>query len=345
MSAPRPRSDLACIDRRGDRWWRAVTLRCAVIAAVLFSTSVQFASKLDAAVVEGTVKLVVNFPAGSGTADTIARMMSNWLAQKWLQPVIVENQPGMTGNLGAASVFAAAPDGRTLLVTPPGPLAVAPLLQTLAFDPRQFAPVTILVTSPTVLVARPDLPAQNLAELIDYAHAHSGPIKAANQGIGSTSHLTAEWLHVAAHIDIVHVPFRGSVAALQGLADGRVDVMLDNLGSSRAPIASGQVKVLAVASAEPVAALPNVPVTVEQLPGFISATWVAVMAPPQTSYEITGKLSGDLAEGLAQPEIAARIRENGCEPVGMTPDATARFVEAERNKWSRVLNLKGFRTD
>jgi tripartite-type tricarboxylate transporter receptor subunit TctC len=142
----------------GGRLWRAATLRCAVIAAVLFSTSVQFASKLNAAVVEGTVRLIVNFPAGSGTADTIARMMSNWLAHKWLQPVLVENQPGMTGNLGAESVFAAAPDGRTLLVTPPGPLTVAPLMRTVAFDPRQFAPVTILVTTPTVLVARPNLP-------------------------------------------------------------------------------------------------------------------------------------------------------------------------------------------
>jgi tripartite-type tricarboxylate transporter receptor subunit TctC len=308
------------------------------MAAILFGTSVQFAGKLNAAVVEGTVKLIVNFPAGSGTADTIAHMMSTWLAHKWLQPVLVENRPGMTGNLGAESVFAAAPDGRTLLVTPPGPLTVAPLLRTVAFDPRQFAPVTILVTTPTVLVARPDLPAQNLAE-------HPGPIKAANQGVGSTSHLTAEWLRVAANIDIVHVPFRGSVAALQGLADGRVDVMLDNLGSSRGPIANGQVKVLAVASAQPSAALADVPLMADKLPGFISATWVAVMAPPQTTYEITGKLSSDLAEGLAQPEIAARIRQNGCEPVGMTPDATARFVEAETDKWTRVVNLKGFRTD
>lgn len=312
------------------------------MAAILFGTSVQFAGKLNAAVVDGTVKLIVNFPAGSGTADTIAHMMSTWLAHKWLRPVLVKNRPGMTGNLGAESVFAAAPDGRTLLVTPPGPLTVAPLLRTVAFDPRQFAPVTILVTTPTVLVARPDLPAQNLAELIDYARAHPGPIKAANQGVGSTSHLTAEWLRVAANIDIVHVPFRGSVAALQGLADGRVDVMLDNLGSSRGPIANGQVKVL-VASAQPSAALADVPLMADQLPGFISATWVAVMAPPQTTYEITGKLSSDLAEGLAHPEIAARIRQNGCEPVGMTPDATARFVEAETDKWTRVVNLKGFR--
>jgi tripartite-type tricarboxylate transporter receptor subunit TctC len=344
MSAPRPRSGLSGDDRVRYPLWRA-TILCTVTAALFISTSVQFASRLDAAVVEGTVRLIVNFPAGSGTADTIARMMSNWLAHKWLQPVLVENRPGMTGNLGAESVFAAAPDGRTLLVTPPGPLTVAPLLRTLSFDPRQFVPVTILVTTPTVLVARPNLPAQNLTELINYARAHPGPIKAANQGSGSTSHLAAEWLRVAANIDIVHVPFRGSVAALQGLADGRVDLMLDNLGSSRGPIANGQVKVLAVAAAQPAALLPNVPAMADQLPGFISATWVAVMAPPQTAYEITSKLSSDLAEGLAQPEIAARIRQNGCEPVGLTPDATARFVEAETDRWSRVVNMKGFRTD
>ena len=319
--------------------------RCVLAAVIVLSAALQFPTKSRAVEFDGTVKFIVNFPAGSGTADMIARMMSNWLAHKRPQPVIVENQPGMTGNLGAESVFAAAPDGRTLLVTPPGPLTVAPLLRKIAFDPRQFAPVTILVTTPTVLVVRPNLPAQNLAQLIDYARAHPGSIKAANQGTGSTSHLTAEWLRVAANIDIVHVPFRGSVAALQGLADGRVDLMLDNLGSSRGPIANGQVKVLAVASAQPSAALPNVPLMADQLPGFVSATWVAVMAPPQTPQEITGKLSGDFAEGLAQPEIAVQIRQNGCEPVGMTPDATAHFVEAETDKWTRVVNMKGFRTD
>jgi tripartite-type tricarboxylate transporter receptor subunit TctC len=345
MSAPELRSSLACNDRARRRFWRTATTRCAITAAILFSTSVQFASGLDAAVVQGTVRLIVNFPANSGTADRIARMMSQWLTHKWQQPVVVENEPGMTGNVGAETVFAAAPDGRTLLVTPPAPLTVAPFMRTATFDPRQFVPVTILVTTPTVLVARPNLPVQNLAELISYARAHPGTIKAANQGSGSTSHLAAEWLRLAAHIDIVHVPFRGSVAALQGLADGRVDVMLDNFGSSRGPIANGQVKVLAVAAAQPPAALPGVPLMVNSLPGFVSATWVAVMAPPQTAYEITGKLSGDLAEGLAQPEIAARIRQNGCEPVGLTPDATARFVQAETDKWSRVLSMKGFHAD
>ncbi len=325
-----------------SRW---VALRCVLAGLIFISTSLQFATKTHAAVVEGTLRLIVNFPAGSGTADTIARMMSNWLAHKWQQPVIVENRPGLTGNLGAESVFAAPPDGSTLLVTPPGPLTVGPLLQTLTFDPRQFMPVTILVASPTVLVARPNLPAQNLSELIDYARTHPGQIKAANQGVGSTSHLTAEWLRVAAEIDIVHVPFRGSVAALQGLADGRVDIMLDNLGSSRGPIASGQVKVLAVASAERQSALPSVPTMGDQLPGFVSATWVAVVAPPKTPYEITGKLSRDLVEGLAEPKIAARIRQNGCEPVGMAPEATARFVEAEAEKWIRVIHMKGFRAD
>jgi tripartite-type tricarboxylate transporter receptor subunit TctC len=320
-------------------------MHCVLASAIFIGTSLQLAPKVHAAVVEGTVRLVVNFPAGSGTADRIAQMMSSWLTRKWLQPVIVENRPGMTGNLGAESVLLAAPDGRTLLVTPPGPLAVAPALRTIAFDPRQFVPITILVTSPTVLVARPNLPAHNLAELISYARANPGPIKAANQGVGSTSHLTAEWLRVAAGIDIVHVPFRGSVAALQGLADGRVDLMLDNLGSSRGPIANGEIKVLAVASAAPEAALPSVPLMTDQLPGFVSATWVAVMAPPKTPSEITGKLSRDLAEGLAQPDIAARIRQNGCEPVGMTPEATAKFVEAETDKWTRVVNMKGFRTD
>jgi tripartite-type tricarboxylate transporter receptor subunit TctC len=292
-----------------------------------------------------TVKLIVNYPAGAGTADVIARIMSEWLARKWLQPVIVENIPGATGSVGAEAVFRAPPDGSTLLVTPPGALTVAQHLQTLSFDPRQFVPVTLLATTPIVLVARPDFPASNLRELIDYARRHPAALKAANQGVGSTAYLTAEWLRVAAALAIVHVPFRGSVAALQGLADGRVDIMFDNLGSSSAPIASRQVKVLAVASRMREPSLPDVPTVAEQLPDFVSATWVAVVAPPQTPRQIADRLNADLREGLARPDIATLFRENGCEPAGMTLEATATFVQAETDKWAKVVKTKGFRLD
>jgi tripartite-type tricarboxylate transporter receptor subunit TctC len=291
------------------------------------------------------ITLVVGFSAGSGTLDAIARIMREWLTRKWMQPVIVENIPGLTGSVGAEAVFRAPPDGRTLLITPPVSLTVARHLQQLAFDPDQFVPVSLLVTTPIVLVVRRDLPAANLGELVAYAREHPGKLKAANQGIGSTSHLTAEWFRLAAVLDIGHVPFRGSAAALQGLSDGRVDLMFDNLGSSREAIASGQVKVLAVASQAREPAMPDVEAVAELLPGFVSSTWIAAVAPPKTPRQITDRLSADFVEGVTQADVAARFRQNSCEPAGMTPEATATFVQAETEKWTKVVRTDGFKLE
>ena len=251
-----------------------------------------------------------------------------------------DNIPGLSGSAGAETVFRAPPDGRTLLITPPGLLTIARHLQPLAFDPDQFVRVSLLATTPIVLVARRDLPAADLRELVAYAREHPGKLMAANQGQGSTSHLTAERLRVAAALDIAHVPFRGSVAALQGLTDGRVDLMFDNLGSSLAAIESGQVKVLAVASQAREPALPNVATVAELLPG-----WVAVIAPPKTPRHIADRLSADFVEGVTQTDVAGRFRQNGCEPVGMTPEDTAAFVRAETETWTKVVKTRGFRLD
>jgi len=197
------------------------------------------------------VRLVVNLPAGSGTADAVARALSEYLTRKWGQPVTVDNIPGATGLVGAEAAYRAEPDGYTLLVTPAGALTVAQHLQKLAYDPTRFVPISMLETSPIVLVASPHLAAKTVPELIAYARANPGKLSVANHGIGSSSHLAAEWFRSAAGVKVMHVPFRGSVAALRGLSEGRVDVLFDNLGSSLEPIRNGQVKALAVASEKP----------------------------------------------------------------------------------------------
>jgi tripartite-type tricarboxylate transporter receptor subunit TctC len=183
------------------------------------------------------VRLIVNFPAGSGTADTVARALCEYFTRKWGQPITVDNVPGSTGVVGAATASRAPPDGYTLLVTPAGALTVAQHLQKLDYDPDQFAPITMLETSPIVLVASPRLPVKNLAELIAYARANPGKLRVANHGIGSSSHLAAEWLASMAHVQIFNVPFRGSVAALQALGDGRVDSCSTISGARYSPSA------------------------------------------------------------------------------------------------------------
>jgi len=283
------------------------------------------------------VRLIVNFPAGSGTADAVARALGEYFTRKWGQPVTVDNVPGSTGVVGASAAYRAPPDGYTLLVTPAGALTVAQHLQTLDYDPDRFVPITMLETSPIVLVASPHLSVNNIAELIAYARAHSGQLRVANHGIGSSSHLAAQWFASLAQIQIFNVPFRGSVAGLRALGDGRVDVFFDNLGSSLQPIRNGEVKALAVASAKPEPLLANVPTIAENLPGFATLSWVALVAPPDTSPSLVQWLSEQFAQALREPQIEKTLADLACEPGGWTPQATAAFIRKESERWKSVI--------
>jgi tripartite-type tricarboxylate transporter receptor subunit TctC len=283
------------------------------------------------------VRLIVNFPAGSGTADTVARALCEYFTRKLGQRITVDNVPGSTGVVGAATAYRAAPDGYTLLVTPAGALTVAQHLQKLDYDPDQFVPITMLETSPIVLVASPHLSVNNVTELIAYARAHPGKLSVANHGIGSSSYLAAAWLASMTKIQIFSVPFRGSVAALQGLGDGRVDVLFDNLGSSLQPIRNGEVKALAVASAKPEPQLLGVPTIAATVPGFVASAWVALVAPPNTSPSLVQWLSEQFADALRQPQIAKTLADLACEPGGWTPQATAAFIREESERWKSVI--------
>ena len=283
------------------------------------------------------VRLIVNFPAGSGTADAVARALSEYLTRKWGQPVTVDNIPGATGVVGAEAAYRAEPDGYTLLVTPAGALTVAQHLQKLAYDPTQFVPISMLETSPIVLVASPHLAAKTVPELIAYARANPDKLSVANHGIGSSSHLAAEWFRSAAGVKVMHVPFRSSVAALRGLSEGRVDVLFDNLGSSLEPIRNGQVKALAVASEKPEPSLPGVPTIAQTLPRFVTSSWVAVVAPPKMPPALAKWLSGEFANALQQPRIKQALADLACEPVGATPEATGAFIRKESERWKSVI--------
>jgi tripartite-type tricarboxylate transporter receptor subunit TctC len=319
------------------------TRRSILRAAVPFITSAALGDIAAAAGVPAPhfpirpVRLIVNFPAGSGTADTVARALCEYFTRKWGQPITVDNVPGSTGVTGAATAYRAPPDGYTLLVTPAGALTVAQHLQKLDYDPDQFVPITMLETSPFVLVASPHLPVKSLAELIAYARANPGKLRFANHGSGSSSHLAAEWLASMAQIRIFNIPFRGSVAALQALGDGRVDVLFDNLGTSLQPIRNGDVKALAVASAKPEPLLPDVPTITQTLPGFSTTSWVALVAPPKTPAPLVQWLRDEVVEALRQPQIEKTLAELACEPGGWTPEATAAFIRKESARWKSVI--------
>jgi tripartite-type tricarboxylate transporter receptor subunit TctC len=204
------------------------------------------------------VRMIVPFPAG-GSADLLPRILGEKLAQQWGQPVIVENRPGAAGNIGAAAVFQAEPDGYTLLASPPSPLVInRHLYPALAFDPTQFVPMAVIAAIPNVLLVHPKLAVNSLAELIAYAKEHPGKLNYASQGNGTTSHLTTELLiTMVGGLRMTHVPYKGSAPALADLLAGQADLMFDNLGVSLPHVKSGKLKALAVASPRRFRGLPD----------------------------------------------------------------------------------------
>jgi tripartite-type tricarboxylate transporter receptor subunit TctC len=285
-----------------------------------------------------TVKIVVPYPAG-GITDVLPRIMQESLTRKWGQPIVIENKPGVAGNIGAEQVFNADPDGYTVLVTAPSPLTVnQSLYAKLAFDPAQFVPVTIMATIPTGLFVNPNkIKANTVAELIAYAKDNPGKITAATQGNGSTSHLTSEWFQMVANVKFVQVPYRGSAPALQGLVAGDVDLFFDNLGVSLKLAQEGKLKLIAVGTDKRMATLPDKPTLAETLSGFVSSSWVGAFLPPKTPQAIADKLNADFVEALRQPEVAQKFRAQACEPIGNTPAQARAFVNAEAERWKKVI--------
>lgn len=283
------------------------------------------------------VKFLVPYPAG-GTTDILPRIMQDWLAKRWSQVIVVENKPGAAGNIGVEAAYNAEPDGYTVLICAPSPFTVnQSLYPKLNFVPSEFVTVSIIATIPTALIVSPRMPANTIEEFIAYAKANPGKLTASTQGTGTTSHLTAEWFQMVTGTKFVSVPYRGSTPALADMLGGSVDLMFDNLGTSLQLVKSGQLKMIALATDKRMASLPNVPTTAETLPNFVSSTWVGVFLPPKTPQVIADKLNADFNEGLKQPDIASRFVENGCDPLGTTPQAAATFVREEAEKWAKVI--------
>jgi tripartite-type tricarboxylate transporter receptor subunit TctC len=285
-----------------------------------------------------TVRLIVP-SAGGSTTDTLARIVADQLARTWAKPVVVENISGGGMVVGATQAFRAAPDGYTLLVSPPAPITFNHLLyRDLAHDPRQFVPVALLAKIPNALVVRPDLPAGDMAQLIAYAKANPDRLTYGSQGAGSTAHLSASELEVLAGIKMVHVPYRGAVPALNDVIAGHIDMFFDTLATSVPMYRAGKVKILAVGSAERSAVVPQVPTMEESgLPGFRSVTWFAIVAPPGTAPALAMRINRAVVETLMMPEINARLDRLSLEPMIGTPADAAKFFAGETRLWGKVI--------
>jgi tripartite-type tricarboxylate transporter receptor subunit TctC len=285
-----------------------------------------------------TVRIIVPFPAG-GTADAMPRVVADWLSRRWGQSVIIENKTGAAGNIGAEAAYRADPDGYTLLSSSPPPLVINQnLYPKLAFDPTQFIPIAVMGTVPNALIVNPNkIAAKTVPEFIAYAKANPGKITVATQGNGSTSHLTSELFQLMTSVKFVQVPYRGTAPALQGLLGGDVDVMFDNLGVSLALVKGGQLRLIAVGTDQRMSTLPDVPTIAETLPGFASAAWFGVAAPPKTPAAIVQKVNADIAEAVRDPEVRKRFADLSANPVGGTLAETDAFWRAEVERWNNVI--------
>jgi tripartite-type tricarboxylate transporter receptor subunit TctC len=311
-----------------------------IVAAVVagFALFVPFASSAAESFPAATVKIIVPNPAG-GTADALPRIIADALGNLWKQAVVVENRPGAAGNVGA-EVFARAPaDGYTLLASPPTTLAInQSLYKKLNYDPTKFKPITILGSSPNVLIVSPKLGVSTVKELIEKAKADPGGIAYGSQGIGATSHLTTALFETMAGVKFNHVPYRGTAPAMNDLVGGHILFMFDNLSSSLPQHQAGTLEILAVCTPERSPYLPDVPTMSEAaLPGFVSIAWFGLVAPPDTPDAIVAKINKDVVDTLKSDEVRKKFLTHGAEPIGNTREEMATFLERERALWGGVI--------
>jgi len=288
-----------------------------------------------------SLKIWVGAPAG-GTTDTMARTLAQALGAQLGRTVVVENKPGAGGNLAAEAVARAAPDGNTLLMSFTSHAINASLYPSLPFDPvKDFTPLTMVSTSPSMLVANPKLPVKNVAELIALAKAKPGQLNFAIGAMGSSLHLAGEAFKMQSGVYIVNIPYRGTAPAVQDVLAGQVELMFAAIGNVQAHIKAGKLKALGVTSAKRLAAFPEVPAIGESLPGYESSAWFGLFGPSRMSPELTKRLADAARAAVQSPEVKRRIEQEGATPVGNSPQEFARFVDSEIVRWRAVVQYAG----
>lgn len=284
------------------------------------------------------IKVIVPFPAGQAS-DTIARLVGEQLGRALGQAVVVENRPGAGGNIGSEAGARSAPDGYTLTMATAALPISKNVYKKLPFDPaRDFEPVSLMTVTPLVLIARPSLPASDVASLVELARKQPGKLTFASSGQGTSHHLSGELLKAVASVDILHVPYKGSAPAHVDLMGGSVDIMFDNILPVSPHVKSGKLKALAVTTKSRAPSMPDVPTMAESgYPNFEAVAWFGLLAPAGTPAPIVERLSTEVNKILKSPEINARLTGMGANVMGTTPQEFSAFMKAEIEKWAPVV--------
>src|SRR5258708_18106677 len=324
----------------GEMWRCSGWLALAAVLLALSPAVGQQQEATDYPNVPG--RMAVGGPAGGGV-DTVARIFAAGLQQRLGQPFVIENRGGGGGNIGAETVYAADPDGYTLLASQPAPITSnIALYKKLNFDPAALESVAVMSKFPNVLLVRQDFPAKSVQQFMAYAKANPGKLTFASQGPGTTSHLTAELFMKLTGTKMVHVLYRGTGPALNDLIAGHVDFIFMELASAYKLHEGGKARILAVATDRRLDLLPDLPTFIEVgVPGFVSDTWNAISAPPKTPAPIVLKLNRAVNEVIAEPETKARFRALNLTPVGGSPQDMAKFKREETERWTKVIRDAG----
>jgi tripartite-type tricarboxylate transporter receptor subunit TctC len=295
------------------------------------------------------IRIIVPFPAG-GQTDVAARVIGQAMGESLKTPVVIENKAGAHGFIGAGEAARSPADGYTLLVGSTGLLSINPALyERLPYNVnRDFAPVSLLITVPVVMMANTRaLPVSDVRKLVDYAKAHPGKVNFASAGNGGSSHLVAEYFKYRTGVSMTHIPYKGEAPATADVVGGQVDLMFNTLVSTIPHLNSDRVRMLATATRTRLPEFPDVPTVAEalNLNGFEASSWAALYAPAGTAPEIVRRLSREVDAALNRPDVSRRLKDLGAVPAGGTPDALAAFQRAEQDKWSKVVKAAGIRPD
>jgi tripartite-type tricarboxylate transporter receptor subunit TctC len=293
-----------------------------------------------------SIRLVIPYPPG-GPTDFVGRTVGQKLSQLLGQQVVVDNRPGAGTIIGSELVARAAPDGYTLLFGTGGGTFLAPLmLPKVPYDPlRDFAPVSMLVMSPQVLVVHPSVAATSVQELVALAKAKPGALNFASVGTGTSPHLGGELFQSLTGTRIVHVPYKGTSPAMTDLMSGQVQLMFTSMPTVLSLVKAGKLRLLATGGAKRSAVIADTPTVAETVPGFELITWYGIFAPAHTPDAIVKRLNAEIARVLTDPEAAERLTAQGLEPVIMTPAELRRYTEADVSRWSRLIKTAGIKAE
>lgn len=318
-------------------------LRTGFCAALLASLAfMAHAATAAAAYPDHPIRMIAPYAPGGGV-DIMARMVAKKLSQGLHTSVIVENRPGAGGVVGTQALVSSAPDGYTLLLAAPSPLVIAPyLMKKLTYDPQKdLVPISLIAVVPAVLLVRKDSPIHTVKDLLDMARKQPGKLTFSSSGLGGTAHLSAEMLKVLAHVNMLHVPYKGTAPAIEAVMSGEVTLTFADMTAGLAYAKNNQLRAVAVTTPTRTPALPNVPTVAETVPGYEATVWYGVFAPKGTPKPIVDKLHSEIVKFVHDPDVKKILLNEGAEPKGSTPEQLREFMRSESARWGKVLRASG----